>query len=137
MVRLDLTRQQDVEDFFDQERPDHVHVIPALIRKFHEAKQSGASEVVVWGTGSPRREFLHVDEMADASIFVMSMEDSILHEHLLSYPKPCFVNVGTGKDCTIKALAEMVQDVVGYEVRIVFDILKVDTYDLVSLVNTV
>ncbi|SLM28668.1 bifunctional GDP-fucose synthetase: GDP-4-dehydro-6-deoxy-D-mannose epimerase and GDP-4-dehydro-6-L-deoxygalactose reductase [Desulfamplus magnetovallimortis] len=110
-------------DNFDLESS---HVIPALIRKFHEAKQSGASEVVVWGTGSPRREFLHVDEMADASIFVMSMEDSILHEHLLSYPKPCFVNVGTGKDCTIKALAEMVQDVVGYEGRIVFDRTKPD-----------
>ena len=110
-------------DNFDLESS---HVIPALMRKFHEAKQSSAPEVVVWGTGSPRREFLHVDEMADASVFVMRMEDSILHEHLLSYPRPCFVNVGTGVDCTIRELAEAIKNVVGYEGRIVFDSTKPD-----------
>jgi len=80
------------------------HVLPALIRKFHEAKINNQPTVEVWGTGSPRREFLHADDLADACVFLM-----------LNYDGELFVNVGTGEDVTIRELAEMVQDVVGYE----------------------
>jgi GDP-L-fucose synthase len=102
------------------------HVLPALIRKFHEAKMSGKDEVIVWGTGKPRREFLHVDDMADACVFVMNLDDEIAAEHLLSYPKPCFVNVGTGVDCTTGELAAIVRGVVGFNGEIVFDTSKPD-----------
>jgi GDP-L-fucose synthase len=80
------------------------HVLPALIRKFHEAKVAGSPSVEVWGTGSPRREFLHADDLADACVFLMN-----------NYNDKLFVNIGTGEDLTIKALAEMVQATVGYE----------------------
>ena len=80
------------------------HVLPALIRKFHEAKVNDQPTVEVWGTGSPRREFLHADDLADACVFLM-----------LNYNDDLFVNVGTGEDVTIRELAELVQDVVGYE----------------------
>ncbi|MFO7596379.1 MAG: GDP-L-fucose synthase [Desulfocurvibacter africanus] len=86
------------------------HVLPALLRKFHEAKEAGAHEVVVWGTGKPRREFLHVDDMADASVHLMQ-----------NYDEEQIVNVGVGQDVTIKELAEHVRDAVGFEGRIVFD----------------
>jgi GDP-L-fucose synthase len=86
------------------------HVLPALIRKFHEAAQAGAPEVVVWGTGSPRREFLHVDDLADAAIYLMEVYDDTE-----------IINVGTGVDLTIRELAEMVRGVVGYNGPIVFD----------------
>ncbi len=79
------------------------HVLPALIRKFHTAKVSGAPSVEVWGTGSPMREFLHVDDLADACFFL-----------LMNYDEEMFVNIGTGEDLTIKALAEMIKDIVGY-----------------------
>ena len=110
-------------DNFDLETS---HVLPALIRKFHEAKLAGAPEVVVWGTGSPKREFLHVDDMADASVFVMNLDDSVIDEHLTNYPKPCFVNVGTGMDCTIKEIAETIKEVVGYKGELRFDTSKPD-----------
>jgi GDP-L-fucose synthase len=80
------------------------HVLPALIRKFHTAKNEGTDHVEVWGTGSPMREFLHVDDLADACYFLM-----------LNYSEKMFVNVGTGEDLTIKALAEMVKEIVGYQ----------------------
>lgn len=80
------------------------HVLPALIRKFHTAKESNADHVEVWGTGSPMREFLHVDDLADACVFLMK-----------NYNEKLFVNVGTGEDLTIKALAEMVKEIVGYD----------------------
>ncbi len=80
------------------------HVLPALIRKFHEAKISGSTSVEVWGTGSPRREFLHADDLAEACVFLME-----------NYNDKLFVNIGTGEDLTIKELAEMVQATVGYE----------------------
>ncbi len=102
------------------------HVIPALIRKFHDAKIGNASEVVVWGTGSPKREFLHVDDMADASVFIMNLDDSVIDDHFLNYPKPCFVNVGTGVDCTIKEIAETIKNVVGYNGNLRFDTSKPD-----------
>lgn len=99
-------------DNFDLETS---HVIPALIRKFHEAKVLGKPQVVVWGTGKPRREFLHVDDLADAALFLM-----------LNYDGEEFVNVGVGKDVSIRELAELIRDVVGYKGEIVFDTTKPD-----------
>jgi GDP-L-fucose synthase len=91
------------------------HVLPALIRKFHEARENGRSEVVAWGTGSPRREFLHVDELADACAFLLKLENP-----------PDLVNVGTGTDVTIRELTELVAKVVGFNGRIVWDSSKPD-----------
>ena len=91
------------------------HVLPALIRKFHEAKVRGEREVVVWGTGSPRREFLHVDDLADACLFIMRHYDSEGH-----------INVGTGEDLTIRELAEAVREIVAPEVELEFDSSKPD-----------
>lgn len=91
------------------------HVLPALIRKFHEAKQRGDAEVVVWGTGTPRREFLHVDDLADACLHLFR-----------SYEGPAVVNVGVGDDVSIAELAALVSAVVGFEGRIVYDTSKPD-----------
>ncbi len=91
------------------------HVMPALIRRFHEAKQSGSNEVTIWGSGTPRREFLHVDDLASALIFLL--------EH---YDSPETINVGTGSDVTIRELAETVAAVVGWEGQLVFDTAKPD-----------
>jgi GDP-L-fucose synthase len=99
-------------DNFDLETS---HVLPALIRKFHEAKVAGRRQVVVWGTGTPRREFLHVDDLAAACLFLMQHYDHDEH-----------VNVGTGEDLTIRALAELVREVVGFSGEIVFDTSKPD-----------
>ncbi|CBI36590.3 unnamed protein product, partial [Vitis vinifera] len=90
---------------YDNFHPENSHVLPALIRRFHEAKVSGAKEVVVWGTGSPLREFLHVDDLADGVVFLMDKYSGLVH-----------VNVGSGKEVTIKELAELVKEVVGFEV---------------------
>jgi len=81
---------------------------------------------VVWGSGTPMREFLYVDDMADGSVHVMELAEETLAEHLLSYPKPCFVNLGTGVDVTIRELAETIQEVVGYKGRLSFDASKPD-----------
>jgi GDP-L-fucose synthase len=110
-------------DNFDLENS---HVLPALMRKFHEAKISGKTEVVIWGTGAPRREFLHVDDLADASVFIMNLDDKTLSNHLLSYPEPCFVNVGSGVDCTILELANTMKDIVGFSGDLIFDRSKPD-----------
>jgi GDP-L-fucose synthase len=91
------------------------HVLPALLRKAHEAKQNGARELPVWGSGTPRREFLHVDDLADAALFLM-----------LTYDEPEIVNVGTGSDVTIRELAELVARVTGFEGRLAFDASKPD-----------
>ena len=91
------------------------HVLPALIRKFHEAKIRQDKKVVVWGTGKPRREFLHVDDLARACIFLMQ-----------SYDQPEIINIGTGKDISIADLASLVKNIVGYEGKIVYDHSKPD-----------
>jgi GDP-L-fucose synthase len=91
------------------------HVLPALIRKFHEAKKNGESEVVMWGTGSPKREFLHADDLAEACVFLMQ-----------EFSDYGFVNVGTGEDLSILSLAEMIKQVVGYEGKITKDPSKPD-----------
>ena len=110
----------------DNFHPENSHVLPALIRRFHEAKIQGLPEVVVWGTGTPRRELLYVDDMADGSIFLMEQSDEAIAPELLSYPRPCFVNLGTGVDVTIRELADTVKQVVGYEGNLVFDPTKPD-----------
>lgn len=108
----------------DNYHPDNSHVIPALLRRFHEAVQSGASEVVIWGSGKPKREFLHVDDMAAASVHVMELDDEIYRAH--TQPMLSLINVGTGKDCTIRELAEIVARVTGFNGRLVFDASKPD-----------
>jgi GDP-L-fucose synthase len=90
-------------------------VVPALIRKFHEAAKSGAHEVEIWGTGSPRREFLHVDDLADAALFLM-----------LNYDSEEIVNVGTGEDVTIRELAELIGSITGFQGGLKFDESKPD-----------
>lgn len=110
----------------DNFHPENSHVLPALIRRFHEAKLQGASEVVVWGSGTPRRELLYVDDMAAGCMHVMELPDDQLARELLSYPKPCFVNLGTGEDVTIRELAETVRNVVGFSGKLVFDVSKPD-----------
>jgi len=110
-------------DNFDLE---NAHVLPALIRKFHEAKMAGKKDVVIWGTGTPKREFLHVDDMADACVFVMNLQEETAGEQFFNYPNPCFVNVGTGVDCNIKKLASTVQKVTDFKGKLVFDTSKPD-----------
>jgi GDP-L-fucose synthase len=102
------------------------HVLPAFIRRFHEAKLAGQQEVTIWGTGKPMREFLHVDDMADACVFVMNLPDRVVSEYFTNYPAPSFVNVGAGKDITIAELAELTRKVTGFPGRIVFDAEKPD-----------
>ncbi|MDU1568857.1 MAG: GDP-L-fucose synthase [Clostridium sp.] len=100
---------------YDNFHPEHSHVMPALIRRFHEAKVNGAKEVVVWGSGAPLREFLYSEDMADACIYLME-----------NYEGNDFFNIGTGKEITIKGLAELIKEVVGYEGEIVWDSSKPD-----------
>ena len=99
----------------DNYHPEHSHVLPALIRRFHEAKVSQAREVVIWGTGSPLREFLYVDDLADACLFLMN-----------HYSGNETVNVGTGKEVTISELAGLVKQTIGYEGKLRFDTSKPD-----------
>ncbi len=101
------------------------HVLPALIRKMHEAKQSGASEVVVWGTGTPRREFLYSDDMADACIFLVNLSGEKFIS-LFPHCSPPLVNIGHNIDQTILELAELVKEVVGFEGMLKFDTSKPD-----------
>lgn len=108
----------------DNFHPDNSHVIPALLRRFHEAKLANAPEVIAWGSGSPMREFLHVDDMAAASIFVMELDKSTYEKH--TSPMLSHINVGTGVDCTIRELTETVAEVVGYSGNIVWDTTKPD-----------
>jgi GDP-L-fucose synthase len=108
----------------DNFHPENSHVIPALLRRFHEAVRTGAEEVVIWGSGEPKREFLHVDDMAAACLFVMELEDSIYFKH--TDPMNSHVNVGTGMDCSIRELAETIAAVTGFSGRLVFDTTKPD-----------
>ena len=101
------------------------HVLPALIRKFHEAREKGADEVVVWGSGSPRREFLYVDDMAEACVHILGLPDTI-YDEIVKNMKPCLINIGMGKDITIKELAELVKEIVCFSGKIVFDTSKPD-----------
>ena len=108
----------------DNFHPQNSHVIPALMRRFHEAKVAGEPEVVVWGTGTPMREFLYVDDMAAASVYVMELEQSKYDEN--TEPMLSHINVGTGVDCTIREMAETMASVIGYKGRIIFDATKPD-----------
>lgn len=108
----------------DNSHPENSHVIPALIWRFHEAKRSHADEVVIWGTGNPQREFLFVDDMADACIHVMELDRAAYEKH--TKPALSHINVGTGDEVTIKELAETIGKVVAYPGKIVFDISKPD-----------
>jgi len=110
----------------DNFHPENSHVLPALIRRFHEAKMLNTPEVVVWGSGTPRRELLYVDDMAAGCLHLMELADEQIAPELLSYPKPCFVNLGTGEDVTIRELAETVRAVVGFAGNLVFDASKPD-----------
>jgi GDP-L-fucose synthase len=110
----------------DNFHPENSHVLPALIRRFHEAKVNSAAEVSVWGSGTPRRELLYVDDMAAGSLFLMQLDSKELQPELLSYPKPCFVNLGTGVDASIGEIAALVRDVTGFGGGIVFDRSKPD-----------
>lgn len=110
----------------DNFHPENSHVLPALIRRFHEAKKAGAAEVVVWGSGKPRRELLYVDDMAAGSLHLLQLPTPVLKPELLSYPKPCFVNLGTGVDTSIAELAGIVRDVTGFSGDIRFDTSKPD-----------
>ncbi|MFC3202532.1 GDP-L-fucose synthase family protein [Alteromonas oceani] len=108
----------------DNFHPDNSHVIPALLRRFHEAAQRHDAEVVAWGSGKPMREFLHVYDMAAASVHVMELDEATYDE----YTEPMFshINVGTGVDCTIKELVETVANVTGFKGKIVWDTTKPD-----------
>ena len=108
----------------DNFHPSNSHVIPALLRRFHEAREQNTPDVVVWGSGTPMREFLHVDDMAAASIHVMELAQEVLQEY--TQPMLSHINVGTGVDCTIRELAQTIAQVVGYKGRVVFDASKPD-----------
>ena len=103
----------------DNYHPENSHVIPALIRRFHKAKTCGASSVVIWGTGTPRREFLYVDDMASASVHVMNLDKAIYDEH--TQPMLSHINVGSGDDITVAELARTVRRIVAYAGEITFD----------------
>lgn len=108
----------------DNFHPENSHVIPALMRRFHEAKLSGDSQVLVWGSGTPMREFLHVDDMAAASIHVMELSEELYEAN--TQPMLSHINVGTGSDCTIRELAETIAKVVGFSGQVIFDASKPD-----------
>jgi len=99
----------------DNYHPENSHVLPALIRRFHEAKEKGLEEVVIWGSGNPKREFLYADDLADACLFLMN-----------NYNEKEFINIGCGEDLSIKELAELVKEVIGYTGNMVFDTSKPD-----------
>ncbi|EMA4715955.1 GDP-L-fucose synthase [Klebsiella pneumoniae] len=109
---------------FDNFHPTNSHVVPALIRRFHEAKENDQAEVIVWGSGNPKREFLYVDEMAAASVYVMELNKDVYNQ--FTEPMLSHINVGTGRDCSIKELASAIASVVGYKGKITFDSTKPD-----------
>jgi GDP-L-fucose synthase len=108
----------------DNFHPQNSHVIHALMRRFHEAVHRGGKEIIIWGRGSPLREFMHVDEMAAACVHVMNLDEEIYRSH--TQPMLSHVNVGTGVDCTIRELAETMAKVTGFSGNLVFDSTKPD-----------
>ena len=108
----------------DNFHPENSHVLPALIRRFHEAAREGCEEVVIWGTGAPRREFLHVDDMADASLFVLDLDRETYEAN--TQPMQSHINVGTGEDISILELARLVAKITGFRGQIVTDASKPD-----------
>ncbi|TQQ42024.1 GDP-L-fucose synthase [Vibrio cholerae] len=108
----------------DNFHPQNSHVIPALMRRFHEAKLRGDAEVVVWGTGTPMREFLYVGDMAAASVHVMELDSETYQAN--TAPMLSHINVGTGVDCTIREMAQTMAKVVGFEGKVIFDTTKPD-----------
>lgn len=108
----------------DNYHPENSHVVPALIRRLHEARQTGASSVTVWGTGSSRREFLHVDDLARAGVHVMGLEKSRYQS--VTSPRLSHINVGSGREITIRELAGLISDVVGFKGALQFDASKPD-----------
>ena len=108
----------------DNFHPENSHVLPALLRRFHEAKQNDIPKVVVWGSGTPKREFLHVDDMAAACLHVMTLEKSTWQQAVT--PMCSHINVGYGSDISIKELALLIAKIVGYQGQIVFDDSKPD-----------
>lgn len=108
----------------DNFHPENSHVLPALIRRFHEAKEAGLEEVTIWGTGTPRREFLHVDDMAEASLFVLGLPKETYDRE--TEPMLSHINLGSGSDVTIFELAQTIARVVGYEGQITTDPGKPD-----------
>jgi len=108
----------------DNYHPENSHVIPALIRRFHEAKINNVDKVVIWGSGTPKREFLYVDDMAAASVYVMNLDKTLYDQH--TQPMLSHINVGFGSDITINELAELIGEIVGFEGEITFDSTKPD-----------
>jgi GDP-L-fucose synthase len=108
----------------DNFHPENSHVIPALMRRFHEAKINNDAKVIVWGTGKAMREFLYVDDMAQASLFVLELDEKIYQAN--TKPMLSHINVGTGKDVTIREVAEIMKEVVGYKGKLAFDTIKPD-----------
>ena len=108
----------------DNYHPDNSHVVPALIRRFHEAKINNLDKVVVWGSGTPKREFLFVDDMAEASLFVHTLSRITFEEN--THPMLSHINVGTGTDVTIRELAELIKDIIGFNGELKFDTTKPD-----------
>ena len=102
------------------------HVLPALIRKFHEAKVNGAGSVTVWGSGSPLREFMHVDDLATASLFLINLPEDTYTSLLVCQAAPALINVGSGEEISIAGLARMIKDIVGFNGELVFDQSKPD-----------
>lgn len=102
------------------------HVLPALVRKFHEAKKAGASTVTIWGTGSPLREFMHVDDLAAACLFLMNLSEDSYSSLLVYTPAPALINVGSGQEISIANLAGMIKEIVGFDGELVFETSKPD-----------
>ncbi|EKE74343.1 GDP-L-fucose synthase [Celeribacter baekdonensis] len=108
----------------DNFHPQNSHVLPALIRRFHEAVENNTKVVTIWGSGNPMREFLHVDDMAEASLFVLDLDDTTYQSE--TQPMLSHINVGSGTDVTIRELAEIVAEVTGYKGKLAFDATKPD-----------
>lgn len=112
--------------FKDNYHPEHSHVLPALLRRMHEAKISNSAEVIVWGTGSPKREFMFADELGDAIEFLLTLDGTDYGSEFFSSKRPPIINIGTGSDISIRELAIMISEVVEYKGNVVFDASRPD-----------